>query len=206
MVTRHGGSSELKWTKIKKHNTRLYNEAIDGYFKAVRKGYLKYYCIVVDMSDRFRRHYNEGDSEIGFNKLLFTLLFKFVRLYRPYKVFEVYLDHRTTRHKPDDLRAMLNARAAREYNADYAPFRRLQFRHSETSRIIQMTDVVSGAIAYATNKHAARIAAADYKVAMAEHVARCAGVPSLAIPTPFSDRGFDIWHLVPDPRKRVLRP
>jgi hypothetical protein len=80
----------------------------------------------------------------------------------------------------------------------------MHFRKSEESRLIQMTDVVAGAIAYQTNKHGAAVDAATYKVAMAEHAAASAGVPSLAVPTPYSQSGFSIWHLQADPRKRVL--
>ena len=137
--------------------------------------------------------------------MVFTLMFKFARIYRSNSLFNAYLDDRTTQHTPERMRPMLNAKARRELHIMREPFRRMHFRKSEESRLIQMTDVIAGAIAYQTNKHGTAVDAAAHKIKMAEHVATCAGVPSLAIPTSYSLNGFSIWHLQRDPRKRILR-
>ena len=79
IVGKHGGSSELKWTKVKSHNLPLYKEATSAFFKARRKGFAHFYGLVIDNSRMNHRLYNEGDKEIGFNKMLFQLLYKLIR-------------------------------------------------------------------------------------------------------------------------------
>lgn len=205
IVERHGGTSEMKWAKAKKHNLPMYKEVASLYGRLLERNVVKFHSLVVDMEDPFRRHYNGGDKEIGFSKLLFTLLFSIARKYRPYKLFYGYLDDRTTSHTPENLRRMLNNKAASELNLNYGPFRRLHFRKSESSRLIQATDIAAGAIACAWNQHYLRPNAAAHKREMMEHVAASVRVPSLAVQTPMHRADFGIWALKPDPKKRVLR-
>lgn len=40
IVGRHGGSADLKWTKVKKHNLPLYKEFAAAFFKARDRGLL----------------------------------------------------------------------------------------------------------------------------------------------------------------------
>lgn len=173
----------------------MYMAVADGFGQMITAGYLHYYALVVDTSKVDHKKYNEGDAELGFSKFLFTLLFKFARVYRADYNFYVFLDERTTKHTPELLRKILNARARRQKIRDFDPYRTVEFVKSEQSRLIQMTDVITGAIASATNMHYLAPEAAPHKTKMMHHVTKCVGVRNLAIPTPVAGKGFDIWHI-----------
>lgn len=203
-IAPHGGTSELKWGKIKRKNLPMYEAVMGDVFKAIAKRLLSYHCLVIDSSKANHAAFNDGDREIGFNKYLFTLLYKFARVYRSNTHFFVDLDDRTTQHTPEKMRSMLNARVAREMKLGYSPYRSVRFVTSHKSRMIQVADVLTGAVAYHTNRNYLRRDASDHKKAFAEHVRKLSGLGSLGIATSYSaaQRGIDIWHLDWDAKKR----
>ena len=108
-----------------------------GFLQSLSGGWFHYYSLVVDNSKMDHKRFNDGDKEIGFNKMLFRLLFQFARKYRSQPIFYAYLDHRATVHTPDRMRLMLNGRARKVLNVTHNPFRVCQFRNSEDVRLIQ---------------------------------------------------------------------
>lgn len=194
-IAPHGGTSELKWQKLKRQNKKMYIDLVSTYFELQQQELLHYYCLVVDNSTVDHKKYNDGDQDLGFTKFVFTLLYEFSRTYRSNNLYYCFLDDRTTRHRPETMQSALNARVRRDSPRGYDPYRLVAFTKSEKSRLIQATDVITGAIAYETNQHHAAAAPAQYKIEVMKHVARCAGVYTLAAPTPRIGNGFDIWHL-----------
>ncbi|MDB5602859.1 MAG: hypothetical protein JWN71_4903, partial [Xanthobacteraceae bacterium] len=131
IIKPHGGTSELKWEKVKRRNLPMYQAVADGFGQMITGGYLHYYAIVVDTSKINDKKYNEGDADLGFSKYLYTLLFKFARVYRPDYRFFVFLDERTTKHTPELLRTILNTRARRQKVRDFDPYRTVEFIDSK---------------------------------------------------------------------------
>lgn len=194
LIDQFGGSSELKWTKCKRLNLPLYKEITSAYFKCIQSGHFKYQALVIDNSKMDHKTYNEGDKEIGFNKMLFFLLYSFVRKFRNRPRFYAFLDERTTKHSPDRLRRMLNARALRDHQITHNPYRLCQFRDSKALRMIQITDIITGAIAFQTNHKQHAIGTAQHKIELANHIMNESGQPTLALPTPTRELDFGIWH------------
>lgn len=191
-------TSELKWQKVKRHNLALYKEVVAATLKACASQYACYYAIVVDNSAMNNRLYNEGDKEIGFNKMLFQLMFKLARVYRNQPRFYVHLDYRTTKHTPERLREMLNAKARKDLRVTHEPYRTCHFRQSHEVRLIQAADIITGAIGYRLNQHDLAVDAAAHKVELMKYVAELAGVRTLCRQTPFrhaDKKGFDVWHI-----------
>lgn len=207
IVATHGGTSELKWGKIKKHNSFMYAAVLTSFFNMLRRGYVQYYAIVVDNSKMNHKQYNEGDKEIGFNKMLFQLLYKFVRIFRSRPRFFAFLDDRTTKHTTKALRNMLNNKASRDLQIHHNPYRYCEFHKSETQRLIQAADIISGAIAFRMNQKNIIAGAAQHKIGVMEVVRELANVTDLRLPTGFPSNGFDIWHIDFDAadRRRLMR-
>lgn len=109
--------------------------------------------------------------------------------------FTCILTKRTTRHTPEPMKLMLNQRANREHPRGYDPYRLVTFVNSKDSRLIQLTDIITGAIAHETNQHHLAVNAAPHRIEMMRHIARCAHVPTLAVRTQPTRSGFDIWHI-----------
>lgn len=198
-----GGSSELKWQKVKRKNLPMYEAAVTTFFRLLHGKSLHYYCLVIDNQTVDHKKYSGDDHDLGFTKFVFTLLYKFSRIYKDKNLFYCFLDDRTTRHRPEAMQVALNARVRRDAPRGYDPYRLVAFTESHKSRLIQMTDIITGAIAYETNQHHAAAGPAEYKVALMKHAAKSAGVYTLAAPTRTFGTGFDIWHLeFKEPRRR----
>ncbi len=198
-----GGTTELKWQKVKRKTLPMYQALAKVYFEMLDRQWLYFYCLVVDSTLVDHKKYSEGDGDLGFTKFLFTLLFKFARTFRSQNLFYCFLDDRTTKHRPETMQQALNARVRRDMPRGYDPYRLVAFTKSEKSRLIQATDVITGAIAYELNQHHGAAAPAAHKVAMMNFVAKCAGVYTLAAPTRKPGARFDIWHLeFPGPPRR----
>ena len=206
IIRQRNGSNDCKWEKVKRKTEPLYAHLVDCFFSAVQSGHFHYYALVIENAKMDHKTFNEGDKEIGFNKMLFQLLFQFVRKYGGQPRFYAFLDRRTTVHTPENMRRMLNAKAARDLQITHKPFRACQFRDSEKVRLIQLTDIITGAIAYQTNSRHIADGAAEHKVRIAELVASKAGLTSLARPTPRRTQCFDIWHFDLDRAKGSRAP
>ncbi len=194
VIANHGGTSELKWSKVNKMNLPLYKAVVDKFFDLRRGEHIHFRALVIDNSKMDHDQFNDGDKELGFSKMFFSFLYQFSRLYRSNNAYYVYLDDRTTKHRPEDLRVMLNAKCQREAPREIDPFRVCQFQKSHQVRCIQVADILIGAIGYATNRMDLKHAAAPYKKELADYVRQKAELYSLARPTRSATSGFDIWH------------
>lgn len=183
---------EVKWTKVSAGKLETYRAVVDAFFELSEQNVAHFHSVIIDTS-RFDHHrFNQGDREIGFSKMVFQLLYKHARLY-PERLY-AYLDSRTTQQSLEDLRLMLNRRAANKLGRSEFPFRRVVFRNSKESDVIQLNDVLLGAVAWAKNGHSLRPDASAAKSDLAEHILRRAGIVSLDTDTPFGRNRFTVWN------------
>jgi hypothetical protein len=108
-------------------------------------------------------------------------------------LFHVYPDQRVTDHSPEELRLILNRGSRKKGDRRDWPFRRCQFRDSKDTLLLQLTDVVTGAIAFHLNGHNKRSGASAPKLELAQYILDRAKVSD-----PFKDTAisadFTIWH------------
>lgn len=155
---KHNLNSELKWKKTTDQKFDAYRDWTELFFKLAAARSVRFQAMVVDTTQFDHKTYNEGDGEIGFNKMLYQLLLHRIgRLYRGVSPLNGYLDSRTTKHAPERLRQMLNAGLARHHQIDTAPFRKMVFRDSKGCDLIQTVDILTGAIAFERNQHALKM-------------------------------------------------
>jgi hypothetical protein len=107
----------------------------------------------------------------------------------------IHLDQRTTSYyKLSTLCAILNNGLHKKYPALNQPVRNIQATDSKKSDLIQIADVLMGAIGYQMNDAHIRTEAKKSKVALAEYIARKARLINLKQETPYSQKNFSIWH------------
>lgn len=186
--------SELKWTKVSDQKQKEYFALIDLFFSLSRAFHFK--AIVVDTQELDHKRYNKNDAELGFYKLMYQfLLHSFGSYLQPGDRCVIYLDQRTTSHyKLSTLCAILNNGIRKKYGFLGAPIRNIQAQDSKKSDLIQIADVLMGAIGYEMNGAHTRRGAKRSKVLLAEYIAQKAGLVNLQQPTPRSFRRFSIWH------------
>lgn len=183
---------ELKWTKVSAAKLETYRAIVDAFFAAVEADIAHFHCVAIDTTRFDHRQFNQGDREIGFSKMVFQLLMKHARLY-PQRLY-AYLDSRTTRHSLDDLRFMLNRYALNRLDRGDYPFRRVVFRDSKESDLLQLNDVLLGAAAWVKNGHGDRPDASTAKSELARHILARAGLQSLDVDTPRNRKHFTVWN------------
>jgi hypothetical protein len=187
-------NAELKWTKVSNQKLTEYKALIDLFFSFSRAFYFK--AIVVDTQEIDHSRYNKNDAELGFYKLMYQfLLHSFGSELRHGDRCIIFLDQRTTsRYKLSTLCAVLNNGLRKKYRFPYGPVRNIQAVDSKDSDLVQVADILMGAIGYEMNGAHTRTGAKRAKVFLAEYIAEKSGLLNLQQPTPRSYRQFSIWH------------
>jgi len=73
------------------------------------------------------------------------------------------------------------------------PYRRLQFRDSKKTPLLQLADILSGALAYHLNGHRHEQDASPAKVELSDYVLRSARIADVFRDTSMGGK-FTIWH------------
>ena len=186
-------TSEVKWSKSRKGNLQFYKDFLQIFFDRAVKDELHFHCMYIDTFTFNHTRFNKGSGEIGFNKLIFQLLLhKFGRRYGKNDSIFVYLDDRDSKDDPETIRPMLNSSLARDWGNATRPFRGLQFRKSHECELIQLNDLLIGAVGFRKNKrhHAPNVA--SHKVELARHIA----IELLKIegnPESMNAKRFTVW-------------
>jgi Protein of unknown function (DUF3800) len=182
-------NGEMKWIKVSNSKLSAYKRFIDVFFTEPR--FADYHSIVVDTSKVKHNIYNQGNREIGFNKEIYQLAMKCGRLYNT--LFHVYPDYRNTNQRPEDLRLILNRGIRKSGDKRDWPYRRVQFRDSKKTILLQLTDLLSGALTYHLNGHRNDYGASPAKCVLSDHILASAGIKDVFRSTPIRGR-FTVWH------------
>lgn len=198
--TNHRLDREMKWGKVSKQMLRAYAEFMDVGISGLHKKTPGFYAIVIDATELDHGRYNGGDHEIGFSKFIYQLLVKCARLFgRDGAALDCFLDDRTTRQTLAELRTILNNGANSKFGV--RPFRRVEFRDSKESNLIQFVDLMTGAIAYHWNKRHLAQDASPPRIWLANHLAERLHLKSLGASTVGAGQEpFSIWKFQTSPR------
>ena len=183
---------EMKWGKVSNAKLNAYGKTVKAFFDDPAFSGFHFHSLVVDTSALDHRKHNQGSREIGFNKEIYQLATKFARLYAD-KLFHLYPDYRDTDQNTDDLRLVLNRGRRKNGDARDWPFRRCQFRDSKGTPLLQLVDLLTGAVAWSVNGHANAPDASQAKTKLAAYVMQRAGVISPLTGTAMRGK-FTIWH------------
>lgn len=194
---------EMKWGKVSAKKLKAYGRLAKGFFDRPELSPLHFHSLVVDTHQIDHAAYNDGSREIGFNKEIYQLAAKFARLY-PDRLFHLYPDYRDTNQRPEDLRFMLNRGRSKKGDPRDWPFRRCHFRDSKTTPLLQLVDIMTGAVAWCANGRASQPGASEPKTKLAAYILQRAGVRDCKISTSISGK-FTIWHRQLGPRGGVPR-
>lgn len=136
-----------------------------------------------------------GDPELGFYKFYFLLL---SRRILPRNEYHIYLDERSSNRdgrRLGDLKDCVNGWCARNRTGGIWPVRTLEPRDSKTDDLIQLGDVILGAVGRRCNS----VTGSESKDTLTAHVEARVGRP-LDRGTTGDVRPFNVWRWRPDPR------
>lgn len=186
--------SEMKWNKVSGAKCHpAYERLIAAFFEAP----VNFACIVVDTQHPGP---NRGlDWELDLYKTLYWLLFKRAS---PARQYEVVLDERTNREgdRLSVLRDSLNATMRRDHHYAGLCFRDVFARQSHDDDLLQLADVLLGAVAFHQNGWHRKPKASGAKCAAARQIADVVN-PHFGVlqHTAAAKTKFNIWRWDPQP-------
>ena len=145
LKTRHNFFGEIKWSKVSRSKYGFYADLVDLFFSTE----LLYRAVIVPKA-RIRHKDFAQDHDTFYYKMYYQLLHHKMDMLHTYNI---YLDIKDTlsARKVGKLREILNVR--------YNSIRNLQNMHSKESLLLQLTDFLTGALAYNLNVQEKRMLA-----------------------------------------------
>lgn len=187
-------SKEAKWNLTKKASLEKHRALIAWVFDLIGKNELNFHCLLVDFQ-RFDHNLREdgGRAEsmkrMYFQLILHRLLKKHGRDYDCYAL----IDKCNELEGLQNLRGGLNT-ASRRYKCDEA-LRAIEFRDSEAEPLLQMNDLILGAICAHKNRRFEEVGAGQFKANLAGYVLGKANLTNFDRDTPPRRTDFTIWNL-----------
>lgn len=197
----HCMNAELKWSKVSNQKFDEYTALVDLFFALNNTNHIQFHSVVFDSHKANHKKYNNGDADVGLSKLYYDLLLhKFVKRCGGDGSLFACLDHRHSSTPLEDVRRMLNAVAARDHGIDSNPVSQLISRDSKKDCLLQMNDVVLGAVCAIRNGRHLLADTREAKRKLALYVLEKSGLSSFDEDSPRSVHRFTIWNKVPKPR------
>nr|WP_314561774.1 DUF3800 domain-containing protein [uncultured Capnocytophaga sp.] len=167
---------ELKWNHLSKSAMELYKELIDYFFATD----LQYRAIVIDKNQLKHQQFQQTNDDFYY-KMYYQLIQK--KLSSEYN-YNIYLDIKDTRsaEKVNGLKNYLNN--------NFVSVRNLQNIRSHESELMQLTDIITGALSYYLRKENKVIA----KNKIVDRIAQHAG-QALNQSSPRSEQKFNLFFI-----------
>lgn len=184
------GRAEFKWEKISPANANQFIRYIDRFFDLDR--YIYYKAMSVDTST-IRRKY-KGKEDIFYTLYYQLLTYSLCKYLPPDNPVHIVLHRRMTKYDLSELRRILNAGIA-SVNPGCSAALVKQLRHGDSIRypLIQLVDVLTGAIGYELNGFHLVDRASQGKIDVMRHLLERAGLKTFATTTPRSQHKFSVW-------------
>lgn len=188
---------EFHWNELTSNTLQLYMDLLDAIIGfATTRRHMRYRALVVEMAKIDWPPNRHRSREALLAKFIFALVFGFAPGSEPDTTYHVWIDKRAD--SLDDLEMdqrtlhALNTEARSTFGWAEDPFASVRFVDSKQSRPIQAVDMITGAVAYETNRKHEAPDASRHRVALLQHVIACSTLPTLAKPSPPSSDGFQI--------------
>ncbi|MBE0507613.1 MAG: DUF3800 domain-containing protein [Marinospirillum sp.] len=185
LMTKHGIKTEFGWKKASPNKAEFYLSLIQLF---AEEQCLSFRCVVVDRRQLDHEQWNNGDKELGFYKLYYQLL---VHWLQPGDTYHIYLDwqQNAASGRFEELRQILAHKLMGR-----AKIACLEPVESHNQPLIQLADLLMGAVGYDWNDMQSRSNASVFKVQYAGHLAKAVGKSGLRFTTPKTERKFNIFN------------
>ena len=171
---------EAKWNKVSPSRLSFYLKLIDFFFNQGEE--LRFRCIVIDSKKVDLARYHDADQELGFYKFCYQLLKNWIEDFNSYSIFT---DCKTNRMRN---RLPVLERHLRQANL-LAKIHKLQNVESKESVLLQLADVILGAVAAKFNSSTSSEAKLAVLNSIEEHLGH------KIIPTSRSVKKFNIFKI-----------
>lgn len=197
----HNMHAELKWSKVSNGKIDEYLALVDLFFALNNTNRIQFHAVIFDSHQANHNKYNDGDADIGLSKLYYDLLLhKFVKRCGNAGSLFACLDRRNSSTSLEDVRLMLNRTAARDFRMDKPPMAQLISRDSKKDCVLQMNDVILGAVCSIRNGRHLLASTRAAKKDLAQYVLEKSGLQTFESDSPKGVNRFTVWNRMPLPR------
>lgn len=189
--------SELKWSKVSRAKLDNYKIFVDYFFALCDTDVLHFRSIIFDNHQVDHKKYNDGNKEVGFYKFYYQLYMLFAREYFNEKKatsFVIHPDYRHSKYSLKDYLEILNSGFRKKVHPEISAFSAIEPLHSHNSEIIQVLDIILGAIGYVKNGYTLLAKSSPCKIELCNYIAEKAGVRNLGRNTRWGQRRFTVWN------------
>lgn len=192
---RKNPASELKWEKVNRHDLPLYKAYCDYLFSLLEANYAHYHVVICDFQNYDHRTLNDGDRAKSVSKTYYQLLLhRCCALYGAQARMHIRPDGGDCTRALPSYQDSLNADARKRFRLETNPISSINLIDSSDVSVMQLNDIVLGAIASHRNGRHLVPGASPHKIELAEHVRKLFGVASFAFSTPKGQRRHSIWN------------
>ncbi len=185
---------EAKWNSTKKASLEKHRSLINWAFELIQDERLLFHCILVDF-ERFDHNLrNDGGKAESMKRMYYQLI-----LHRLLKKHGTFYDCYALIDKCNELEGLQNLKqglnsASQRFGCKDA-LRIIEFRDSEKEPILQLNDLILGAICAQKNRRFEEAQAGQYKANLAGYVMGKTGLTNYDNDTPRSAKDLTIWNL-----------
>lgn len=184
---KHRLSAEMRWKKVHRSKLCAYHDFADAFMCA---SHVTFKCIVIDTHIVKWKTYHGNDKDLGFYKFYYQVI---SRNLHPNNLYWLYPDDRQNRHA--DSLSLLQYHVNqywRDRGARYNMLQAVEPRDSKNDDLLQLADIILGAIASEWNQDTTRPA----KLSFAQSIKDGVGCASLGAATPLTHK-INIWQWKP---------
>lgn len=191
---------ELKWSTLTKKRFTRDLRAVSTFFEVFESGgessSARFQCLVVDQHKVDVRSFHNDDSDMCFYKFLYRLLLKRIgEMSNPGERVRIVLDYRHTRgYEVKELRPVLQNGLNKEFGGSAPYMEHVRYANSRDEPLLQITDFLTGAVAFHRNGHDRSENCSMAKRFAADWLARKVGVRRLDLEQRKHPK-FGIWTL-----------
>jgi hypothetical protein len=180
---KHRIGGEFKWNKVTHSRLDFYNELISYFFS--RGDELRFRCISVGRDRIDLITFHQGDQELGFYKFYYQLLHHWLVDFNDYNIFLDYKRNHDRKRLPVLMRCLRLANVTSNVC-------NLQSIQSEESVLVQMADVLTGAVSAKLNQS---LSVGSAKTALVNTLEQHLG--HAIMPTSKSEKKFNVFEIIP---------
>lgn len=136
----HNKSCEVKWSKISPGNSLKYIDLLDYFFD---DDHLDFRAVIADKTNLDHRRFNQ-DHDTWYYKMYYVLL---RAIFDPKSHYRIYIDIKDTR-SANKVKKLHNVLCNSKLDFSNEIIERVQTIRSHESELIQLSDLLTGAISY----------------------------------------------------------
>jgi hypothetical protein len=187
-----GMKSEFKWSEYRGgRKAETYRKLVDLFFTKIQENKINFHAMIADFQKFDHHKKGRGSPHLSVNKLYYQLMLHVVcRQYGQKHRIVMFPDRGPDSDSIIQFRDQLCEVSERKYSTIAGSLRAIQPLNSDLSLILQMNDVIIGAIA----AHREQRKLNANKSELRDYVFTCSPVNSFAINTKRSEKNFTVWN------------